>query len=91
MYFFRCLADDAAMLKINGAVVCGDATGELKENIQFNQSGAVALSKGMHAVEIDFVESMGNERLRLYYKRSEDSDWVFMELKDFFLTSSRNK
>ncbi len=91
MYFFRCLADDAALMKINGAVVCGEATGELKENIQLNQSGAVALSKGVHAVEIDFVENMGNERLRFYFKRSETSDWVFIELEDFFRTSNRIK
>jgi len=91
MYFFRCLADDAAVLKINGMAVCGEATGELKENMQLNQSGAVALSKGMHRVEIDFVENMGNERLRLYCKHSEDSDWIFMELKDYFRTTSRNK
>jgi hypothetical protein len=52
--------------------------------------GAIALLKGLYPVEIDYMENLGSERLRLYYKRSEDADWIFMELRDFFLTSNRN-
>ena len=83
MYYFRCNADDAGSLKIHGKLVSRSGTGN-------NEVGAIALVKGLHPVEIDYIENLGNERLRIYYKRSEEADWIFVELKDFFRTSSRN-
>ena len=53
--------------------------------------GAIALRAGFHPIEIDFKEIEGNERLRLYYRKSESANWIFMELEDFFRTTDRNK
>lgn len=86
MYYFRCRADDAASLKIHGKMVCLDATNAVRdmENISISPEGAIALKKGMHPVEINFYEIQGGERLRFYYKMSEEADWIFIEMEDFF-------
>lgn len=91
MYYFRCLADDAGSLKIHNKLICLDGASEVFDNSEHrvNNFGAIALKKGMHPVEIDFMENIGNERLRMYYKKTEASDWIFMELEDFFRTSNR--
>ena len=88
MYYFRCKADDAGSLKIHNKMVCLDGTSEVFDNSnkKVGSSGAIALKKGMHPVEIEFVENQGGERLRFYYKKSEEAEWQFMELNDFFRT-----
>ena len=93
LYYFRCRADDAASLKIHGKMVCLDATNAVRdmENIAISPEGAIALKKGMHPVEINFYEIQGGERLRFYYKMSEEADWIFMELNDFFRISNRKQ
>jgi len=88
-YYFRCRADDVGILKIHDTIICVDGT---KENLDNDMSGigpvgAVALKKGLHPVEIDFYENQGGERLRFYYKKSEEAEWNFMELNDFFRTA----
>lgn len=91
MYYFRCRADDAATLKIHDKLVCLDATTATTDMpvTSVGSEGAIALRKGMHPVEIDFYEIQGSERLRFYYKTSEDADWNFMYMEDFFRTSDR--
>lgn len=91
MYYFQIKADDAGVLKINDKIICIDGTSEVLNYPNIANSGATALRQGMHPVEIDFVESHGGERLRLYYKESEESSWNFMVLDDFFKTTSRKK
>ena len=87
LYFFRCKADDAGFLKIHNTIVCLDGKSEIyKDAKQLESHGAIALKKGMHPVQIDFIENQGSERLRFYYKLSEDADWIFMDLEDFFRT-----
>ena len=87
LYFFRCRADDAGALKIHDVLVCLEGKSETFYKTEHVEShGAIALKKGMHPVEIDFIENQGNERLRFYYKLSEEADWIFMELEDFFRT-----
>lgn len=93
LYFFRCRADDAGSLKIHDKLVCLDGTSEVFDNSENRIApfGAIALKKGMHPVEIDFIERQGSERLRFYYKMSEEADWIFMELEDFFRTTDRKQ
>jgi hypothetical protein len=88
MYYFRCKADDAGSLKIHNKMVCLDGTSEVFDNSnkKVGSNGAIALKRGMHPVEIEFIENQGGERLRFYYKKSEDAEWNFMELNDFFRT-----
>jgi hypothetical protein len=93
MYYFRCSADDAGSLKIHDELVCLDGKSEVDAlaSKQIGSSGAIALSKGVHPVEIDYIEHQGGERLRFYYKLSEEADWIFMELEDFFRTTNRKQ
>ncbi|MCK5208271.1 MAG: hypothetical protein KAQ79_09630, partial [Cyclobacteriaceae bacterium] len=88
LYYFRCRADEAASLKIHNKLICMDGTGAafIEHEKLAGSTGAIALSKGMHPVEIDYYENLGNERLRFYYKMSEDGGWNFMELNDLFRT-----
>jgi calcineurin-like phosphoesterase family protein/PA14 domain-containing protein len=88
LYYFRCRADDVGTLKIHDTIICADGTQENLDNDipGVGPIGAVALKKGMHPVEIDFYENQGGERLRFYYKKSEEAKWIFMELDDFFRT-----
>lgn len=88
LYYFRCRADDVGTLKIHDMIICADGTQENLDNDipGVGPIGAVALKKGMHPVEIDFYENKGGERLRFYYKKSEEAEWNFMELDDFFRT-----
>ncbi len=91
MYYFRCRADEAASLKIHDKLICVDGTGTafIEHEKQAGSTGAIALSEGMHPVEIDYYENLGNERLRFYYKTSEEADWNFMELEDQFRTTKK--
>lgn len=91
MYYFRCRADEAGTLKIHDKLICEDGTGAafIEREKQAGSTGAIALSKGMHPVEIDYYENLGNERLRFYYKMSEEANWIFMDLEDLFRTKSR--
>lgn len=93
LYYFRCRADDAGSLKIHDTLVCLDGKSEVAEitNKKVGSFGAIALSKGMHPVEIDFIENQGGERLRFYYKLSEEANWNFMDLEDFFRTTNRKQ
>lgn len=93
MYYFRCRADDIASLKIHGKIICLDGTTAVigNENKQVGPVGAIALSKGMHPIEINYYEIQGGERLRFYHKRSEEEDWNFLELNDFFRTTKTKK
>jgi hypothetical protein len=88
MYYYRCRADDGGSLKIDGKMICLVGTSAIFDNSdnKIGPVGAIALEKGMHAVEIDFYENQGGERLRFYYKKSEEAGWNFMELNDFFRT-----
>jgi len=89
LYYFRCRADDAGSLKIHDRVVCLDGKSDMISNEHVGPSGAIALTKGYHPVEIDFIENRGGERLRFYIKTSEQAEWKFMDLTDFFRTIDR--
>ncbi len=86
LYYFRCKADDTGSLKIHDKMICMDGTSGTIDNGNkiVGSFGAIALRKGIHPVEIDFIEKKGGERLRFYYKKSEEEDWNFMVLNDFF-------
>ena len=88
MYYFRCRADDAGSLKIHNKLICLDDSNDFFGNNKnkVGTSGAIALKKGMHPIEINFYENQGGERLRFYHKRSEESEWNFLYLEDFFKT-----
>jgi hypothetical protein len=91
MYYFKCKADDAGYLKIHDKLICLDGTNaffDISEN-KVGPSGAIALKKGMHPIEIAFYKHNGGERLRFYYKRSEEAEWNFLYLEDFFKTKKK--
>lgn len=93
MYYFRCRADDVASLKIHGKMICLDRTSAASGmgNTDIGPVGAVALTKGLHPIEINYYEIQGGERLRFYHKRSEGAEWNFLELDDFFRTTKTKK
>ncbi len=50
----------------------------------FKDVGAIALKKGFHPVSIHFMEGIGRERLRLYFKTTYDHQWEELEVKGRF-------
>jgi len=71
LYVFRSSADDASKLFVHDELVVNQD--KVKEG--FKDVGAIALKKGMHPVTIHFMEGIGRERLRLYFKRTYDIEW----------------
>ena len=74
-------------------MVCLDGTSEVFENTnnEIGPIGAIAMKKGMHPIEIDFMDNQGGERLRFYYKMSDGADWNYMELDELFRTTNRKQ
>ncbi len=86
MYYFKCTAGVAGYLKIHDKLICSVGTNDFFDNSEnkVESSGAIALKKGMHPIEIVFYENNRWERLRFYHKRSEEAEWNFLYLEDFF-------
>jgi len=86
MYYFKCKAGVAGYLKIHDKLICLVGTNDFFDNSEnkVESSGAIALKKGMHPIEIVFYENNRWERLRFYHKRSEEAEWNFLYLEDFF-------
>jgi hypothetical protein len=80
LYIFRSRSDDACRLIIHGETVLNQDLD--KEN--FKDVGAIALKKGFHPVNVQFLEVTGRERLRLYVKRTYDSIWEGLEIEGRF-------
>ena len=80
LYIFRSRSDDACKLYIHDELLVN------QDNIQeaFKDVGAIALKKGLHPVTIHFREGIGRERLRLYFKRTYDTQWEELEVKGRF-------
>ena len=76
MYIFRMKADDASKLFVSNKLVVHD-----EKNSDF---GAVFLEQGFHPIEIHYMENMGNERLRMYFKNREEEEWTFMPFELFY-------
>ena len=80
LYVFRSRADDACKLYIHDELVVNQDL--VKED--FKDVGAIALKKGFHPVSIHFMELTGGERLRLYLKKTYDSEWKQLQVKGRF-------
>jgi hypothetical protein len=80
LYVFRSRADDACKLYIHDELVVNQDL--VKEG--FKDVGAIALKKGFHPVTIHFMELTGGERLRLFLKKTYDSEWEQLEVKGRF-------
>lgn len=80
-YQFMFKADDSCRFYVNDKVVVDENTLVKGSNV-----GAVALKKGYHKVRIEFLEKIGNQRLRLYLKKIGAEDWEQMESGYFFHT-----
>ena len=64
-------SDDACKLYIDDELVVNQD--KVKED--FKDVGAIALKKGFHPVSIHFMEGIGRERVRLYFKKTYDPQW----------------
>lgn len=78
-YLFRIKADDACRFYIDNKLVVDEKTLIKGENM-----GAIALKKGFHPVKIEFVEKIGDARLRIYTKAEGEKDWKQIEKGPFF-------
>ncbi len=78
-YQFMLKADDAARLYIDNKVVVDENTMVKGANV-----GAAALKKGFHAIQIEYLEKIGEQRLRFYIKKSGTEDWVQTEANHLF-------
>ncbi len=72
-------ADDAGRFYVNNKVVVDETTLVKGANV-----GAVALKRGFHPIRIDFLEKIGNQRLRVYIKKSGAEEWTQLEAGHFF-------
>jgi hypothetical protein len=72
-------ADDTGRFYVNNKVVVDENTLIKGANV-----GAVALKKGFHPIRIEFLEKIGNQRLRVYIKKSGAEEWIQMEAGHFF-------
>ncbi len=90
MYYFRCRADGEATLKIHEKLICQDGIDKSKGDAKLpvGPIGAIALSKGLHPVEIDFYAKDGGQ-IRFYYKMKENTRWNYIELEDLFRTKNK--
>ena len=79
LYQFMIKADDAGRFYINNKVVVDEKTVIKGANV-----GTVALKKGFHAVKVEFLEKIGNQRLRFYFKKGGSADWVQLDANQFF-------
>jgi 3',5'-cyclic AMP phosphodiesterase CpdA len=80
LYIFNSRSDDACKLFIDDELVVNqDGAQE-----DYKDVGAIALKKGFHPVSIHFMEAIGRERLRLYFKRTYDIQWEELEVKGRF-------
>ncbi|MEN8226704.1 MAG: metallophosphoesterase [Bacteroidota bacterium] len=80
LYIFNSRSDDASKLYIDEELVVNQDRGREV----FKEPGAIALKKGFHPVTIHFMEEIGRERLRLYFKKTYDLQWESMEVKGRF-------
>ena len=80
LYIFRSNSDDACKLYIHDELVVNQ---DIVEE-DFKDVGAIALKKGKHPVTIHFMEGIGRERLRLYFKKTYDNYWEELEVKGRF-------
>ena len=80
LYVFRSNSDDACKLYIHDELVVNQ---DIVEE-DFKDVGAIALKKGKHPVNIHFMEGIGRERLRLYFKKTYDNYWEELEVKGRF-------
>lgn len=80
LYIFRSNSDDACRLYLDEELVVNQDI--VKED--FKDVGAIALKKGFHPVSIHFMEGIGRERVRLYFKKTYDPQWEALEVKGRF-------
>ncbi|GAH08974.1 unnamed protein product, partial [marine sediment metagenome] len=80
LYIFRSSSDDACKLYIHDELVVNQ---DIVEE-GFKDVGAIALKKGFHPVTIHFMEGIGRERLRLFFKKTYDNYWEELEVKGRF-------
>jgi len=80
MYVFRTKADDAARFYIHGKLLIDEDLPKRRGEY----TGAVALKKGYHPVEIHFLERKGSQRFRIYQRMMDEKDWNFVELEGTF-------
>ena len=78
-YQFMIKADESARLYIDNKVTVDENTLLKGANI-----GSAALKKGFHAIRIEFLEKIGEQRLRFYIKKNGAEDWVQTEASHFF-------
>jgi len=76
MYNFRTRSDDALKLIIHDEIVLNQ-----DDVSEFSDVGDIALRKGYHPITIQFRESIGRERIRLYIKQTYDRDWGWLDEK----------
>ena len=80
LYIFNSRSDDACKLYIDDELVLNQDGSQADSK----NEGAIALEKGYHPVSIHFMERVGRERLRLYFKRTYDTQWEELEVKGRF-------
>ncbi len=80
LYIFSSRSDDACKLFIHDELLVNQD----KVNEDLKDVGAIALKKGFHPVTIHFMEGIGRERLRLYFKKTYDNTWEQLEIKERF-------
>ena len=77
-FFIQTKAEDASRLFVDGKLVCS------QDLTEANAQAGVSLKKGYHPMRIEYLETEGSERFRMYQKSKWEDDWEYMEFEDWF-------
>ncbi len=80
LYIFRSSSKDACKLYIHDELVLNEDNADEDSR----DVGAIALKKGFHPLTIHFRDDVGNEYLRLYFKKTYDHQWEQLKVKGRF-------
>ncbi|MDW7691832.1 PA14 domain-containing protein [Flammeovirgaceae bacterium SG7u.111] len=77
LYQFRCRADEFGKFYVHDQLISDDHYRAIP--------GSIALKKGLHPIKIEFVETDGNQKLRLDYRLADDQRWESVDFNMLFI------
>lgn len=76
-FFIQTKGDDATKLYLHGELICS------QDPSQGTAQVGISLKKGFHPIRIEYLETTGSERFRMYQKQKWEDEWEYMEFEDW--------